>query len=172
MITVPFTQIHHITFQAVVVRKASEMPEGVELSDGGDASDDGLAADDPHRALGDITLDDIEYTAPYKSKSDGGSSRYENNSYATTANGGLDGVPDSLFGGGSGRAAKPKKAKKAKEVVAKDGDSGKKRKKSKKEKKEKEKKKEKDKSSDLHEGEIPGTDDVDFWLSNDVTAAK
>ena len=152
------------------------MPEGVELSDGGDASDDGLAADDPHRALGDITLDDIEYTAPYKSKSDGGSSRYDNNSYATTANGGLDGVPDSLFGGGSGKAAKPKKAKKAKEVeevVAKDGDSGKKRKKSKKEKKEKkDKKKEKNKSSDLHEGEIPGTDDVDFWLSNDVTAAK
>ena len=158
------------------MRKASEMPEGVELSDGGEASDGGLAADDPHRALGDITLDDIEYTAPYKSKSDGGSSRYENNSYATTANGGLDGVPDSLFGGGSGKAAKPTKAKKAnkvEEVVAKDGDSGKKRKKSKKEKKEKkDKKKEKNKSSDLHEGEIPGTDDVDFWLSNDVTAAK
>lgn len=159
------------------MRKASEMPEGVELSDGGDASDDVLAADDPHRALGDISLDDIEYTAPYKSKSDG-SSRYEN-SFATSANGGVDGVPDDLFGGsGKAKAKKVKKAKKVEEVVAKDDEGGKKSKKSKKEKKEKKEKKkgrdgkDKDKSSDLHKGEIPGTDDVDFWLSNDVTAAK
>ena len=158
-----------IPFQAIVVRKASEMPEGVELSDGGDASDDGLAADDPHRALGDISLDDIEYTAPYKSKSDE-NSRYESNSFATSANGGLDGVPDSLFGKAE-KVKKPKKAKKVEEVV----ESGKKSKKSKKEKKEKKEKKrdkEKEPSSDLHKGEIPGTDDVDFWLSNDVTAAK
>ena len=160
------------------MRKASEMPEGVELSDGGEASDGGLAADDPHRALGDITLDDIEYTAPYKSKADE-NSRYESNSYAASANGGLDGVPDSLFGGG--KPAKIKKAKKATkevvEVVSNDGESGKKSKKSKKDKKEKKEKKEKkrekkDKSSDVQRGEIPGTDDVDFWLSNDVTAAK
>ena len=63
------------------------------------------------------------------------------------------------------------------EVVSNDGESGKKSKKSKKDKKEKKEKKEKkkekkDKSSDVQRGEIPGTDDVDFWLSNDVTAAK
>ena len=152
------------------MRKASEMPEGVELSDGGDASDDGLAADDPHKALGDISLDDIEYTAPYKSKTD----RYEN-SFAMSANGGgVDGVPDDLFGAGKAKAKKAKKPKKVEEAPE-DGEKAKRSKKSKKEKKEKkEKKKKRDKADDKERGvaEVPGTDDVDFWLSNDLTAAK
>jgi AP-3 complex subunit delta-1 len=155
--------------KVVTVRKASEMPEGVELSEGD--SDDGndLAEDDPHKALGDISLDDLEYNAPYKP-------REEDNSYDRDANGGVT-VPHSLFGApkgfGGGGDSKKKKKKEDKPVAEEEVEKKKRRKKEKKEKKKKREKDNGEKEPQQQQppsGEVPGTDDMDFWLSNDVVA--
>jgi len=43
-----------------LVSKNTEMPEGVEFSDG-DGKDSDENNDDPHKALGEINLDDLEF---------------------------------------------------------------------------------------------------------------
>ena len=128
----------------VVIRKNLELPEGASNLDDSD-DNDALAEDDPHRALGDISLDDIEFNQPYRSNQDVGSSLGHDDST----------VPEDLFGAIPKKPKKKKKSKDQDHVLDQDRDLDhdrgheKKAKKSKKEKKEKkEKKKKKEKSNE------------------------
>ena len=80
--------------------------------------DEDLRPDDPHRALGDINLDDLEYNAPYTPSNDNGGG--SSNSNAADNRGGFgfgsrdNEVPPNLFGATTvttTTAAKKKKKK-------------------------------------------------------------
>ena len=130
---------------SVLVSTNIEMPEGVELDSDGNDSDD-KTNDDPHRALGEINLDDLEYLereSPTRSVATNDDST----------------VPIQLFGETS-----IKKSKKKTEKVKKE----------KKEKKDKKKKKKKDNehnnqasliSVPVTNGNENNDEDMDFWLS-------
>ncbi len=130
----------------VFVSKNAEMPEGVEVSDGED-DDKNANDDDPHRALGEINLDDLETPAPYVSS--------RNNVAGDSV------PPAEMFGGGGAKLKKAKKVKKEK--------------KSKKDKKKEAANHDKDdetlvvvvngndEKSDAGGG---GANDIDFWLSD------
>ena len=137
---------------SVFVSKNAEMPEGVKFSDGDDNDSDEHANDDPHRALGEINLDDLE---DLRRESPSRSVNVDDSSS----------VPVQLFGSSGGPITKKKKKT---EKVKKD----------KKEKKEKKKKKKKDDDHDKPMEEIvavvvngetttndANVDDLDFWLS-------
>ena len=152
-----------------VIKKRMEMPEGVE--DSGGEEEDRLPDDDPHRALGNISLDDLEVIQPYKSKNNGemGDGFRE----------GDDTVPTNLFGGGKPEKKKKKKDKKENEDEQKVEKDKKKKKKHKKEKdelnggEEKVSKKKKKKSSKDNErgkeqeAASSEAQDMDFWLSSE-----
>ena len=51
-----------------MIKKTEEMPEGARMSDEEDDKSHHLPEDDPHRALGNIVLDDLEdVRRPYSS---------------------------------------------------------------------------------------------------------
>lgn len=122
---------------SVLVSKNTEMPDGVEFSDGDNDNDDDKANDDPHRALGEINLDELDTPVPYVPKA------VKDHEH-----------PIEFFG-----APTKKKEKEAKKE--------KKEKKEKKPKKEKKEKKEKRKVNGENETPKPAQedDDMEFWLS-------
>jgi AP-3 complex subunit delta-1 len=129
---------------SVFVSKNAEMPEGVDMSDNDDDDGDKRANDDPHRALGEINLDEIEVNTPYVSKVSKEVLKVDSN------------VPVELFGG-SGKAKKKKKEKE-------------KEKDKKPKKKEKKKKSKKEHPEEIvtngNGNDNNGSDDMDFWLSD------
>ncbi len=159
----------------VVVSKNLDMPEGaIESEDEGDGAQ--LAPDDPHRALADVRLDDIEFQEPYKPKD--GSLVQSRQSDAD--------VPEVLFGSQKKKKldVKTDEVKEKKKKKKKNRDKEKDKSKDlfngegevEVTKKKKKKKKSKETSAEETQGEkskvaveIPGADDVDFWLSSEVT---
>eukprot|EP00095_Tigriopus_kingsejongensis_P012727 snap_masked-scaffold43_size480169-processed-gene-2.9 protein:Tk12727 transcript:snap_masked-scaffold43_size480169-processed-gene-2.9-mRNA-1 annotation:"ap-3 complex subunit delta-1-like isoform x3" len=153
-------------FVPVVIKKALDMPEGMNMSED---EEDQLAADDPHRALGNITLDDLEVIQKYEPQDVYGHNAMQH-----------EDIPKSLFGSDS-RAKKSSKAKDPEESK-RDKKGKKKKKKHNKETRssaerddeadedpaqKKKKKKKKDKSTERVEpivAETPGADDIDFWM--------
>lgn len=175
------------TAETFVIKKNLDMPEGANPSD---EDDNGLAEDDPHRALGDISLDDLEVIEKYQPQS---------HPYFSAGGNSNQAIPASLFGVSSDKSAKKKSSsskkkkstserEKAEDTEEHADDGKKKKKKSKKskdhkssskknfdeenvdEKVSKSKKKAKKKESPTlekkpeHEQVPPNTDDIDFWL--------
>lgn len=170
--------------QVVVVRKNLDMPEGAKMSDE-DEDEENLPHDDPHRALADVSLDDLEYKEPYKPQ------KVDHSAYGDSH------IPDTLFGAKSEGAKKKKKKKKEEEKEEEVEEKSEKKKKKKKKKhkeeveeggdlikngdedeekvkkhKKKSKKKDKKESKSQESKGPPDTDDMEFWLSNNDIAAK
>ena len=127
-----------------LVSKNTEMPEGVEFSDG-DGKDSDENNDDPHKALGEINLDDLEF--------------HENNkeSHRTLISNDSS-IPTELFGASSSLTKKKKKEKKEKKE--------KKKKKSSKDENEDISTKKVTKTANiLTNGANNDEVDMDFWLS-------
>jgi len=184
---------------SVMVSKNWDMPEGAEEGSDGEGENDGhLPPDDPHRALADVKIDDLDYQEPYKPNLNTNSTTWqrgfagEDASIPTSLFG--EGASKSKKkkkrsedreivakeGNGqlAGKTDKHKKKKKHKKEVDNEFDNGdgldEKEDSSHKSKKKKKKSKEKDTSTKASvkkpEKEVPDTDDIEFWLSQEAPA--
>ena len=181
----------------VVVRKNLDMPEGA-VESGDDDDDNKLAEDDPHRALADVDLDDLDYQAPYKPKQ-----RHDVNNFGygdgdiPTSLFGSDIKKKSKKKKRKSSSSENKKELDVSVTDAKEKKSKKKKKKDAnpeetllngdlhasknditestelKKKKKKKKNKEEDSGKGAGKSQVPETNDIDFWLSNnDIPAPK